>query len=1689
MADYDGDGFEDIVFISGGVFQAYRNKGVNTANVHQGFEHKPYLGWLEGEAGQSGPELTSYTADGNASSVIDVNGDGRTDLLLWVTAGYCSVPGFERVECQNEGYVWTATSSWRLYTSNGSSYSHAQELGSYTNMRAVDLNGDGYTDIMYQSGTTWFYRLSDGKTFLAPRSTWLTAAANLIGYTYFLDLNGDGRTDMLLPTSTNSWKVMLSRPTKTHEQVIFEQRGTRSFDNGATIQLADVNADGKLDLLTATNDAGWKIYLGDRPYVKEHVVRKITNGWGVSSLIEYQAISDQDVYFRQGSGHNLGSDYFSPRAGLYVVSKVSSEVNAGHYVSVNYQYGGLLWHKNGRGLLGFEVLRTTDNQTGVTTETVYHQHWPFTGIPKTTIQLLGDKVIAVAKNTVSSFHKEQPVRATAYGGEFAYISASEESSYQIGTGGQHYPLAKTVSSFSYDNYGNLTNSSITQSQMDDAAKKRVTSTTNVFNSSEIYRRYGRLTQSTVTKTLDGNSASSITRRSDFTYYTTDWLLQSEILSPEDNKTKITTQYGYDAAGNISSRQVTAASTATGTNSVTRSSTTTWDSRFRYVASSTDAAGNTSTFTYNGLAAGSVTGRISYIDSKDANNQTVRQYFDVTGRNHHSYSKGALAGDAGVNRYHYWELCSTVTCPVAGGYLQIRTVTDGQPTQRQFLDKYGREAGSSVTLLDGNQSVSRISYDNRGRPEYQYEPGINAASSHASRVYYDSLGRISSTTLASGGSSTLSYQGLTTVQTDPKGKTTTSVNNYLGQTAEVKDHLGNKLHYVYDAYGNLKTVTALSASGASSLRTTNYYDSYGRKTSMADQDKGSWSYSYNGFGELLSQTDAKSQTTTFEYDGAGRQVRRYDPSGTSCWEYGTAAASYHKGRLYRSSSYAGNVACNTGNAPLYRETYSYNSRGLQSSKLVQAAGSSFNISSSYDAQGRPDVLTYPSWSANPADDVKVKHIYQNGMLKQLKDNNSSKVWQDITAMNARGQASGITYGNGVTESRAFIAQSGYLDTLSVSKGGSTLHSLDYDYDTTGNVTKRAQGFGVGSNAGFTETFSYDDLHRVTSRTISNLAGSSGYNALPAAFKMAESYTYDHWGNISFKTSTGYYKYDGSKTNRLLGVWQHSNHTGTQYYGFGYDNNGNVSNDSKRSFTYTAFDKPSKVTQGSNYTDFAYGPNRELYRRTDVRSGQSTDTLYIGGVYESTTLPSGVTEHKFSVGNALITKRSNAVHDELYLHKDGQGSTISITGGNGAVLQQFIYDPWGRQYSVSTNSLFSTYSNPGTSHGYTGHKMVNDFEVIHMGGRTYNPHLGRFMQADPFVQAPKNLQNFNRYSYVLNNPMSYTDPSGYFSLRRHIRNHAGAFFGGPGVQPHPAKEELRSVLRMIGPGASSAVVAVGSYFCGPFYAACVGAGSYDVARAFGTSRTGALRVGIVSGVSAYLFAGDPSSMTSTQLAAQAMTSYIVAENAQLGQALSFVVANWGNGAGAIAQNAVGQYMQYKASAELGRFATKNGMTLQELNVLLALNSQLGLAVAGTTFDRDKSTIAGFLSRDKLPEWGVLWDINDVFLNAQGLLDAVSKSVVKSGYSGHLTGHSLGAARVNNLYRMGYISGATTLSLPGFAYPVAGSSSYCGNLDAICGGSLMTILRPGAVGVDSPSWWNLIGTNHTIRTVPGYYDNWGI
>ena len=97
------------------------------------------------------------------------------------------------------------------------------------------------------------------------------------------------------------------------------------------------------------------------------------------------------------------------------------------------------------------------------------------------------------------------------------------------------------------------------------------------------------------------------------------------------------------------------------------------------------------------------------------------------------------------------------------------------------------------------------------------------------------------------------------------------------------------------------------------------------------------------------------------------------------------------------------------------------------------------------------------------------------------------------------------------------------------------------------------------------------------------------------------------------------------------------------------------------------------------------------------------------------------------------------------------------------QRFNFDPWGRRRSPAGWG-YTGVPDPDnylTDRGYTGHQHLDLFGLINMNGRMYNPLLGRMLSPDNYVQSPTNSQNFNRYSYVMNNPLVYTDPSGEFA----------------------------------------------------------------------------------------------------------------------------------------------------------------------------------------------------------------------------------------------------------------------------------------------------------------------------------------
>ena len=179
---------------------------------------------------------------------------------------------------------------------------------------------------------------------------------------------------------------------------------------------------------------------------------------------------------------------------------------------------------------------------------------------------------------------------------------------------------------------------------------------------------------------------------------------------------------------------------------------------------------------------------------------------------------------------------------------------------------------------------------------------------------------------------------------------------------------------------------------------------------------------------------------------------------------------------------------------------------------------------------------------------------------------------------------------------------------------------------------------------------------------------------------------------------------------------------------------------------------------------------------------------------------------------------------YLLRDHLGGVHALVNPDGPV-QAMAFGPWGRRRGAGDWADLSKPAQASASHtnitarGFTAHEMLDAAGLVHMNGRIYDPELGRFLQADPFIQFLAHTQGHNRYSYVLNNPTSLTDPSGYFVF------------------------SLSAMLFVAAQETVKWYVA----------AAVLGAGGFADALAQGAGFEQALLSGIISGVSGAAFSG--------------------------------------------------------------------------------------------------------------------------------------------------------------------------------------------------------------------------------------------
>jgi RHS repeat-associated protein len=290
---------------------------------------------------------------------------------------------------------------------------------------------------------------------------------------------------------------------------------------------------------------------------------------------------------------------------------------------------------------------------------------------------------------------------------------------------------------------------------------------------------------------------------------------------------------------------------------------------------------------------------------------------------------------------------------------------------------------------------------------------------------------------------------------------------------------------------------------------------------------------------------------------------------------------------------------------------------------------------------------------------------------------------------------------------------------------TIQHLDYSFNPqTGNLIARKDKIH-----NLNELFEYDNLGRLT--TVNG----------PAPINL----TYSANGNILSKTSIGNYTY-GTKPHAISSVTNPSALIDT----------------ARQSISYTTANKVDSIVQGIFAYKLSYG---QADQRTVSRSYESStlkNTIWYDGAYEKDSTAGRVRQlHYISggAGLAAIFVRTNNVDTMYYVHTDHLGSFDLITSSTGAVKDRYSFDAWGRRRNPLNWTYTSVPVNYLFNRGYTGHEHLDQFKLINMNGRVYDPLLGRFLSPDKYVQGADFTQGYNRYSYVQNNPMNRVDPSGW------------------------------------------------------------------------------------------------------------------------------------------------------------------------------------------------------------------------------------------------------------------------------------------------------------------------------------------
>ncbi|TAK99830.1 MAG: RHS repeat protein [Verrucomicrobia bacterium] len=948
-----------------------------------------------------------------------------------------------------------------------------------------------------------------------------------------------------------------------------------------------------------------------------------------------------------------------------------------------------------------------------------------------------------------------------------------------------------VTTYSYDASGNLTNTTDASGSVTtysyDAVGNRV-STTDALGRTTTYqydsrdRVIGETNALGGTTTYQYDSLNRPTRRTDANSNSTDYQYDARgRLAGRTNTLGGVTTYDYDLDNNRTSA----------TDELGRVTRYEYDSRDRLIRQ-TNALGGVSSMTYDPAS--------NLTSQTDPNNYTTTYTYDALDRR---ITQTDPLGN--LTRYDYAAPGGPPCCTPTVGSSHVTRLVDanGKVTFEKYdeLDRVTqiiRKVGATNDVTDLDDAVTYYSYDaadnaiavtesDGNTTTYAYDAlnritnMVNAAGDSLNHTY-DAVGNLITTIAPNGNVITSLYDPLNrlTNRTDSAGLVTVTTYDAVGNTTSVSDALGHTTTYLYDGLDRRTTITdalgtpsttgydavgnVIQTTDRAGHVTTYTYDSLDRRTGLTNALGFSTTYSYDAAGNRTAITDANGNPTTYQYDSLNRVIREIHPDAatntvTNVYDgigqrigrvdQQGRVTTYNYNDLYQltNRSYAPSGASDNFTYEKTGELVSAERGGWLTTfaydgghRLVASTQNGQTVTYTYNIPGRTRTITYPGGLA-----LTITNDYRSRLLSVHDGTINPPL--TIYAYDAADRVVTRTHRNGTFATYSYNSNN-WITSLEHSNGVARIAGFSYAYDVEGKKLSEEKRHQPGDS----ETYTYDDLHRLTNFAAGTLVGL----VIPSP-TLLRTWTLDPLGNWSLNVSNSIPETRSHNAANELTL-----QNGNPIF---HDDSGNLQQDTGYAYLY---DEENRLTQITRLSDSAIvgryyydALGRRVVRVANASGTPATNVFF----YDSTRIieernPAGTVLANYTYGNyedeVLTMNRAGQTH---YYHQNSQYSPHALTDSSGNAAERYTYDAYGcptvldATYTPLAPNAWGTPHSPLTNTWvFTGRELDEESGGFYFRARAYDCNKGRFLQRDPLgLVMGENL-------YLAGFVPNHLDPSG-------------------------------------------------------------------------------------------------------------------------------------------------------------------------------------------------------------------------------------------------------------------------------------------------------------------------------------------